>query len=197
MNTFEGLWQKLARSKEYREEFVAAQLKRGIPFQIRALLRGKGWKQEELAKRARLTQGVISRAMNANYGNLTLNTLIRIAAGFDIAFIGHFVPFSELDECFTNLSKATKVLSFEEEDAIVTVAGTYALRGQGLRFGRTTASRHGTNPPPKKASESEKNRTSWYLESARGKNQPSQSTAEPLQVLNEASHDLARVGISA
>lgn len=117
MSTFEQLWNKLRRSKKYREEFVAAQVKRGIPFQIRAMLKKSGLPQEEIAARAGLTQGVISRAANPDYGNLTLNTLIRIAAGFDVAFVGKFVPFSELAEWFTNLSESNVlVTNFETED---------------------------------------------------------------------------------
>jgi transcriptional regulator with XRE-family HTH domain len=129
VNTFKQLWRKLAKSKKYREEFVAQQVKRGIPFQIRSLMKARGWKQEELAKRANLTQGVISRAMNPNYGNLTLNTLVRIAAGFDVAFIGHFVPFSELGRWFINLSEATNIPNFEQENAIAETAGTSVLLG--------------------------------------------------------------------
>jgi transcriptional regulator with XRE-family HTH domain len=118
MSTVSSLWKKLAKSKKYREEFVAAQVKRGIPFQARALLKSReGWTQEILAERSGLTQGVVSRALNPNYGNLTLNTIIRIAAGFDVAFIGRFVPFSELENWFENMSEETaQVLAFEEED---------------------------------------------------------------------------------
>jgi transcriptional regulator with XRE-family HTH domain len=117
VSAFNQLWKKLAKSKRYREEFVAAQVKRGIPFQIRSLLKKKKLSQEELAKRAGVTQGVVSRAADPEYGNLTLNTIIRIAAGFDVAFIGKFVPFSELGKWFTDLSEdAVDVKSFEQED---------------------------------------------------------------------------------
>ncbi len=117
MNTHSRVWHKLARSKKYREEFVAAQVKRGIPFQARALLKSReGWTQQRLAKNAGLTQGVVSRALDPNYGNLTLNTIIRIAAGFDVAFIGKFVPFSELERWFFDLSEESgRVPSFTEE----------------------------------------------------------------------------------
>jgi transcriptional regulator with XRE-family HTH domain len=118
MNMLRTLWQKLATSKKYREEFVAAQLKRGIPFQIQTLMKQKQFSQDKLAKESGLTQGVISRAANPDYGNLTLNTIIKIAAGFDVAFVGKFVPFSELGKWFTNLTEeSVRVKSFEEEDA--------------------------------------------------------------------------------
>jgi transcriptional regulator with XRE-family HTH domain len=113
------IWQKLAASKKYREQFVSAQVKRGIPFQIRALMKKKGLSQEKLAKQAQLTQGVISRAADPNNGNLTLNTIIRIAAGFDVAFIGMFVAFSDLVKWYSDLSESSgEILSFNEENIL-------------------------------------------------------------------------------
>lgn len=101
-------------NKSYREAFVGAQLKSGIPFQIRQLMHQRGISQAELAERAGLTQGVVSRAASSNYGNLTLNTIIRLAAGFDVAFVGQFVPFSELERWFEKLPGRT-VKTFSEE----------------------------------------------------------------------------------
>ena len=82
MSTSSNLWNELASSKEFRNEFAALQLKRGVPFQIRALLKKRGWSQETLAQNAKLSQGVVSRAQNPEYGNLTINTIARIAAGW-------------------------------------------------------------------------------------------------------------------
>jgi|SRR6266496_1063382 transcriptional regulator with XRE-family HTH domain len=116
MNADSKTWQKL-RNKRYRDAFVAAQLKTGIPFQIGAMRKKLGWSQEKLAAMAGVTQGVISRAENPNYGNLTFNTVLRIAAGFDAAFVGWFVPFSQLTERFENLTEeSVQVPTFSEED---------------------------------------------------------------------------------
>jgi transcriptional regulator with XRE-family HTH domain len=114
--SFSRLWREFAADKRYRAEFVTAQLKQGIPFQMRRLMKQKGLSQQALASRAGLTQGVVSRAADPEYGNLTLNTIIRIAAGFDVAFIGRFVPFSELANWFLTLSELPEVKSFDEED---------------------------------------------------------------------------------
>jgi hypothetical protein len=66
---------------------------------------------------------VISRAEDPDYGNLTINTISRIASGFDVAFIVKFVPFSELDRWFLDLSeKSVEVPSFEEENETSTAA---------------------------------------------------------------------------
>src|SRR5271157_3669663 len=96
MTTFEDTWRRLGKSKKFREEFALSLLKKMVPFQIKAIRKKRELSQPELAEKSHLTQGVISRAENLDYGNLTLNTIGRIAGGFDLAFIGKFVPFSEL-----------------------------------------------------------------------------------------------------
>jgi transcriptional regulator with XRE-family HTH domain len=119
VRTFSTIWTKLRQNgATYRKALVGSELKRIIPFQIFALRKKRGWSQEELAKRSGLTQGVISRAEDPDYGNLTFNTVISIAGGFDVAFIGRFSSFSELDDYLVELSEesAGLVPSFEEED---------------------------------------------------------------------------------
>jgi len=111
------LWQKLSRSKKYRESFAASVVKRLIPLQIRVLRKQRDWSQAQLAKESVLTQGVISRAEDPDYGNLTINTLVRIGAGFDCAFVGHFIPFSELGRWYTALvdENSLRVPSFADD----------------------------------------------------------------------------------
>jgi transcriptional regulator with XRE-family HTH domain len=109
------LWEK---GPAYRKAFVGSQIKRLIPFQINAMRKYRGWSQDELAKRCGLTQGVISRAEDPDYGNLTFNTAIAIAGGFDVAFIGKFIPFSEIDDYVVGLSEisAGSIPTFTEEN---------------------------------------------------------------------------------
>src|SRR5271169_1844540 len=90
MTTSSEFWQKLSSGRDYRKEIVSSLLKRGTALQIQGIMKEKGWTQTQLAEHAGLTQGVISRASNPAYGNLTFNTVIDIAAGFDVAFIGKF-----------------------------------------------------------------------------------------------------------
>jgi transcriptional regulator with XRE-family HTH domain len=112
------LWGKLERDREYRRAFLINQFKRMVPFQIQALRKQRGWSQEQLAFASGLTQGVISRAEDPDYGNLTINTILRIANGFDVAFIGKFARYGELDNWFGALSEKIYVPSFDEENAL-------------------------------------------------------------------------------
>ena len=126
MTTFEDIWRKLAKSKKYREEFALSLLKRSVPFQVKTLRKKHCGSQAVLAERAKLTQGVVSRAEDQEYGNLTFNTIGRIAAGLDMAFIGKFVPFSEFTKFSLNLSEEefATIPTFEEEFNGVTTAPT-------------------------------------------------------------------------
>ena len=116
-----SLWRKL-RERRYRHSLVAANLRSSIPAQIKAMRRKLGISQSELAERAKLTQGVVSRAENPNYGKLTFGTVLKIAAGLDVAFVGRFVPFSEFRKLFDSASDEPiyvtrhDVPTFDDED---------------------------------------------------------------------------------
>lgn len=114
------------KKKEYRSAFVASQAKRLLPLQIQVLRRQRNWTQARLAEESQLTQGVVSRAEDPDYGNLTVNTLIRLAAGFDVAFIGRFIPFSELANWYTNLKdeKHLEVVCFAQDKFVQEQAAT-------------------------------------------------------------------------
>jgi transcriptional regulator with XRE-family HTH domain len=116
--TISSLWKKF-RSRKYRHAFVEAQLKRGVPTQMRAMRLKRGWTQKELAQRCGLEQGTISRIENPDYGQLTFDTVLAVARGFDCAFIGRYVPFSQLRALVENSSEEEDDLapSFEQEDA--------------------------------------------------------------------------------
>jgi transcriptional regulator with XRE-family HTH domain len=118
MITFDDLWRKLS-DKKYREHYAMSLLKRSIAFQIKTLRKRHCSSQAELAQAAGITQGVVSRAEDPDYGNLTFNTVGRIASGLDVAFIGRFVPWTELARFSQNLSEEefTNLLTFEEENA--------------------------------------------------------------------------------
>ena len=120
MTTLSNTWERF-QDRDYRNAFAADQLKRGVPFQIRVIRKKRGWSQAELAEASGLTQGVISRAEDLNYGNLTFNTALAIAAGFGLAFVGKFVPFSELIREHSNLSEDSikDIPTFEEEDRLI------------------------------------------------------------------------------
>ncbi len=142
MITPSEVWQKLS-NKRYRTAFAKTQFKRLVPLQIQTLRQQRGWSQEALAEQAKLTQGVISRAEDQDYGNLTVNTILSIAEGFDVAFVGRFVPFSELNRWYVNLSRETmRVPSFDEENQTIVAyadqAGAMAAdQGQENRVHRT------------------------------------------------------------
>lgn len=90
-----GLVKKLSNI-EYRRQFVSAQVRRTITSQMRKLRIQRNWDQAELGQQSGMKPHAISRLENPDYGNFTVNTLLRIANAFDVGLIVRFAPFSDL-----------------------------------------------------------------------------------------------------
>lgn len=84
------------KDKVFRSHFVSAQVRRLVTTQIRKLRESRNLTQGELGKLAGMKPNAISRLENPDYGDFTVNTLLRIAAAFDVGLIVRFAPFSEL-----------------------------------------------------------------------------------------------------
>jgi|SRR5947209_5583118 len=104
---------------EYRKAFVEAHAKDSIAFQHRIMRKRKEWDQKQLAEHAfgdPKLQSMVSRYENPDYGNYSLNTLLELAAAFDVALVVHFAPFSELvDWDETPVEGKTVPKPFQEE----------------------------------------------------------------------------------
>ena len=110
-------WEKL-REPEYRKAFVEAQLSVNLPFQIRALLKERGWTQEDLAKKTGMLQPRISGLLSPGRTRPNIETLRRLASAFDCAVAVRFVPFSELLRWSDGFDPETfSVPSFTAQDA--------------------------------------------------------------------------------
>lgn len=143
MTIFKDLWQKLS-DKTYREQYALSLLKRSVAFQIKTLRKKHCGSQAVLAERSQLTQGVVSRAEDQEYGNLTFNTVGRIAAGLDMAFIGRFVSFSELAKFARHLSEEefSQLPTFEQERAPRETSERYRFRNRRRIFRRPRPRKH-------------------------------------------------------
>ncbi len=95
MSSSSKVWKKL-QVKEYRDGYTEAQLSVEVPFQIRALRKARGWTQAQLAERCGIPQARISHVEQPGRDPLSLRTLYRLSAAFDVGLLVQFVPFSEL-----------------------------------------------------------------------------------------------------
>lgn len=95
MNSNSALTNEL-KDKGYRKAYVASQIRIGMPFQIRGLRKSLGLNQADFAALVGMTQPRVSELEKPGARNLSIDTLLRVAAGADVALQVHFVPFSEL-----------------------------------------------------------------------------------------------------
>jgi len=108
------------RDKTYRDAYVASQIRIGLPFQIRALRKAKDWTQDRLAEYAGMAQPRIAEIEKPGERRLNLDTLLRLAAAFDVALEVRFVLFSELidrSEAFDPNDFTVKSFNEELSDA--------------------------------------------------------------------------------
>ncbi len=111
----EKLVKKLT-NKDYRDAWVDESVKMLVPYQIQAIRNQRGWSQEILGSKAGMLRNAVSRLESIDYGNLSVNTLLRIAHGLDCGLLVKFVPFNRLVKEFDDVSpKALEVDSFEDD----------------------------------------------------------------------------------
>jgi transcriptional regulator with XRE-family HTH domain len=108
------------KNKAYRDAYTIEHVKTTTPLQIRTVRGQHEWTQGKLAAEAKTTQTAISRTEDPNYGNLTLNNLLKIAAALDVGLLVKLVPFSRLVKEFEDLSpEAMAAPSFMEELSVL------------------------------------------------------------------------------
>jgi hypothetical protein len=133
--------QQLAE-KGVRDEFVADQIRSRVALLIRALREqeDRDWTQAELGERAGKRQNVICRIEDPDYGRLSLQTLLDVAAAFDLPLwidipewedwfrlIGD-VPNSKTARSSFNLGKlATRAARAKNGISTGTIGSVYAL----------------------------------------------------------------------
>lgn len=82
---------KFHYSKAYRDGYLEEVTRCSLALQIRVLREQRGWSQEELASRMGTSQSAVARYEDADYGRMTVNTLLRLREAFDVGLKIEFV----------------------------------------------------------------------------------------------------------
>jgi transcriptional regulator with XRE-family HTH domain len=102
-NWSEGFVAQFA-DKEFRDLFVAEQVRVRAATMIRTLREQRGWTQKELADRMGTSQSVISRIEDADYGKLSVQTLLDVAAACDLPVFIDLPEWPDWFECMRDFS---------------------------------------------------------------------------------------------
>ncbi len=104
------------RKKAYRHAYLAEHVRQGIAYQIRALRDQRGWNQGKLSAALSKPQSVVCRLEDPGYGKVTVQTLLEVAAAFDVALQIQFIRFSSFIQLTRDVSPvALQVPSFLED----------------------------------------------------------------------------------
>lgn len=127
------------QDQEYRTAFVASQINVGIPFQIKALMKARGWTQEQLAERTGMLQPRISAMLKPGKVRPNIETLRRFAEAFDCGLLVRFAPYSELAEWSDsfdpeefNVPPFEDDLGFKESEKSAVMARDIGLANESL-----------------------------------------------------------------
>ena len=104
----------------YRNSYLDSQVRTWIAYQIKALRKKSDFTQAEMAKCLDKPQSVISRLENADYGRLSVNTLLDIAKSMNVALLVQFVSYPDfLERTRDKSEQAMQPDTFDESVAIL------------------------------------------------------------------------------
>jgi transcriptional regulator with XRE-family HTH domain len=127
------------RNRAYRQSYISSIINSTIAYQIRGLRKERGLDQAAFGKLVGMKQTAISRLENPDYGNLSVNTLKRIAKALDIALIVRFAPYSDVVRWRLGMSQRDMVPPAFVNDSALSSAATTSFRGNTGAIAQTQA----------------------------------------------------------
>jgi transcriptional regulator with XRE-family HTH domain len=104
------------KDRRYREAYIRASINVNLPSQIRALRLKRGMSQVAFAGQALMRQPRVSAMEKPGATNFNVETLVRVAAAFQVGLAVRFIPFSEMLKWENSFSQDSfDVVTFEKD----------------------------------------------------------------------------------
>ncbi|MGE0103527.1 MAG: helix-turn-helix domain-containing protein [Blastocatellales bacterium] len=126
------------QDKKYRNLFVASQINKLIPYQMRGLRAKRIMTQAELAALAGTTQTAISRIENNGASNLAVKTLLKLAEALDVTLVVRFEPIDKFVKWVDDF--APDDLAFESSEEILSAITSKASSDELMSAGTAVPS---------------------------------------------------------
>ena len=101
MRTFKDHLKRVLKDEKVARSYEEEYRKLRIAYEVHAAREHRGWTQQQLAKRAGVTQQMISRIENATVPNISLKTLSLVGNALDLD-VGLVHPASPFEPIVTN-----------------------------------------------------------------------------------------------
>ncbi len=105
----------LSKDKAYRDSYLSTHARSGIAYQIQALREKLGLSQYGFACKIGMTQSVVSRLENPEYGKVTIQTLLQVAMALDVALQIRFCSYPEFLAAIADVSPAALAVDSIQE----------------------------------------------------------------------------------
>ena len=92
--------------RDYRAGHLSSRVRSSIAYQVRAIRQKLGLTQKGMGERIGKSQSVVARMENDDYGRLTVQSLLDVAIGADVALVIRFVSYPDFLQQMSDMSSA-------------------------------------------------------------------------------------------
>lgn len=124
---------------DYAHAYMESHIVSRLASQIYTLRKQRGWSQEELAKKAGITQAKVSKIESADFDSLTMKSLQGFSKAFDVNLLISFTSFSDAILDVVTLNSSKLKIAEREDDLARFKKSNISINFEGNVYTPTTS----------------------------------------------------------